>query len=53
MHTDAGVVSEARRRSSDVVGSMMVLTSVTLLAGKPPRLACSRTAASFSAMYTQ
>lgn len=38
---------------SEVVGSMMVLTSVTLLAGKPPLVACSRTAASFSAMYTQ
>ena len=42
-----------RDQPSDVVGSMMVLTSLTLLAGKPPFVACSRTASSLGAMYTQ
>jgi hypothetical protein len=38
------------QRPSAVVGSMMVLTSETLLAGKPPFWACSRTMASLGAM---
>jgi hypothetical protein len=36
-----------------VVGSMIDLTSETILAGKPPCCACSRTIASLGAMYTQ
>ncbi len=35
---------------SEVVGSIMVPTRDTLFAGKPPRLACSRTASSVGAM---
>ena len=35
---------------SDVVGSMMVLTSEILLAGKPPWVACSRINFSLGAM---
>jgi hypothetical protein len=38
---------------SAVVGSIIRLISATLLAGNPPRLACSRTIASLGAMYTQ
>ncbi|MNR67314.1 hypothetical protein D3C85_1912440 [compost metagenome] len=38
---------------SAVVGSMMFMTWDTLLAGKPPCLACSRMSSSFGAMYTQ
>ena len=36
--------------TSDVVGSMTVLTRATLLAGKPPRRACSSTRSLFGAM---
>ena len=35
---------------SAVVGSMIVFTETTWVAGKPPRLACSRTTSSFGAM---
>lgn len=38
---------------SAVVGSMMVMICEILLAGNPPLVACSRTAASLGAMYTQ
>lgn len=37
-------------RVSAVVGSMMDLTSATLLAGKPPCFACSRTNSSLVAL---
>lgn len=39
-----------RHYASAVVGSMIVLTSETLLAGKPPREACSRTISSLGAI---
>lgn len=35
---------------SAVVGSMIVVTSLTALAGNPPWFACSRTISSFGAM---
>lgn len=38
---------------SAVVGSITARTSDTLFAGNPPFFACSRTIASFGAMYTQ
>jgi hypothetical protein len=38
---------------SPVTGSITVATAETTLAGKPPHSACSKTAASSSAMYTQ
>jgi hypothetical protein len=47
-----GHIVEATAHSA-VVGSMMALTSDTRFAGNPPCLACSRTIASFGAMYTQ
>ncbi|MNY41791.1 hypothetical protein D3C86_1766300 [compost metagenome] len=38
---------------SAVVGSIMFMTWETLLAGKPPTLACSRMSSASGAMYTQ
>ncbi len=38
------------RQASAVVGSMTASTRDTLLAGNPPRLACSRTSSSFAAL---
>ena len=41
------------RPHSGVVGSIILFTSDTRFAGNPPWVACSRTNASFGAMYTQ
>lgn len=49
----AGRAPAGPRGYSAVVGSIRVRTSDTLLAGKPPWRACSRTMASSGAMYTQ
>ncbi len=43
----AGV--QERRQASAVVGSMIVVTRATLVGGKPPRRACSRTSSSLGA----
>ena len=47
------LISTEPPHPSAVVGSITLLTSDTLFAGKPPCAACSRTIASLGAMYTQ
>ena len=46
-------VEVARTCQDPVIGSITVWTRATTSAGNPPQAACSRTASSFSARYTQ
>ena len=48
-----GRAAQAAQCFSAVVGSMIVLISEILFAGKPPSCACFRTISSLGATYTQ